>query len=134
MDDDSVQRVPLQVSRGCVVASIQLELTDAGKDRFRKDLLGLVQSSGARGVILEVSGLAVIDVEDFGALRKTMAMVEVMGARPIIAGLRPGVVSSLVDLNADIDGVVATLDLDDAFRMMEQAAPGARADPPGASR
>ena len=42
--------------------------------------------------------------------------VALMGARTVLAGLRPGVVSALVDLGADIDGIDAAMDVDDALR------------------
>jgi hypothetical protein len=48
-------------------------------------------------------------------------MAAVMGARPIIAGLRPGVVSALVQLGADADDVEAALNLDEAFRLLESS-------------
>jgi rsbT antagonist protein RsbS len=119
MKDAKVQRIPLQVARGCVVASIQLDLTPEVLQQFRKDLLERVQESRANGVILDVSGIDILDLDDFNGLRKTMEMAEIMGARPILSGLKPGVVSALVDLGADPEGLIAVLNLDDAFRLLD---------------
>ena len=79
MADSGVQRVPLQVARGCVVASIQIDLTPEVLQQFRMDLLERVQESRANGVILDVSGIDILDLDDFNALRKTMEMAEIMG-------------------------------------------------------
>ena len=116
--ESNVPRIPLQVSRGCVIASIQIDLTDEVLRALRKDLLGQVRDIGARGVILDVSGVEVMDVDDFDGLRKTMEMARVMGARPVLSGLRAGVVAALIDLGAMVDGVEAAINLDDAFRLV----------------
>ncbi len=119
MTASSVQRIPLQVARGCVVASIQIDLDPEELRQFRMDLLERLQESGANGVILDVSGIDILDLDDFIGLRKTMEMAKVMGARPILSGLKPGVVSALIDLGADPEGVTAVLNLDDAFRLLD---------------
>ena len=115
-----IAKIPLQISRNCIIASIQIDLSDAVLRQFRTELLELIQSSGAHGVILDVSGIEVMDYEDFEALHKTMAMARLMGAPSVLAGLQAGVVSSLVELGAETEDIVAAMDLDDAFRVMDQ--------------
>ena len=119
MTASNVQRIPLQVVRGCVVASIQIDLTTKVLQEFRKDLLERVQESSAIGVILDVSGIDILDLDDFNGLRQTMEMAEIMGARSILSGLKPGVVSALIDLGAEPEGLKSVLNLDDAFQMLE---------------
>ena len=72
-----------------------------------------------KGVILDVSGLDVIDQEDFNSLRQTLMMSEVMGAQTVISGLNAGVVSALIELQVDTKGMEGARDLDDAFEMIE---------------
>ncbi len=121
MESGRAIKIPMQLSRNSVVASIQVDLSHEVLQTFRQDLLVLLQSSGAKAVILDVSGVEIMDVEDFDAIRHTMSMAAVMGARPIIAGLRPGVVSALVQLGADVDDVEAALNLDEAFRLLDSS-------------
>ena len=118
MTSSSVQRIPLQVVRGCVVASIQIDLNLESLHQFQEELLDCVQKSRASGVILDVSGLDILDLDDFNGLRRTMKMAEIMGARSIISGLKPGVVSALIDLGVDSEGLDAVLNLDDAFQLL----------------
>ena len=47
-------------------------------------------------------------------------MASIMGAHTVVAGFQPGVVSSLVELDADTSGVHAALDMDDAFRLIAE--------------
>lgn len=113
------ERIPLQISRDCVVASIQVDLDDEVLRQFRDDLLGLLHRSGLVAVVLDVSGVGLMDGEDFRALRKIIAMTELMGSRAIVAGLSAGVVASLVELDVDLEDLETTLNLDAAFEALE---------------
>ncbi len=120
MSRAGVQKIPLQLARDCVVASIQVDLDRDVLQQFREDLLRLLHTSGSNSVILDLSGLELMDLEDFEALRGTISMAAVMGAETVIAGLQPGIVSALVELDADVEGLVAARNLDDAFRLLEE--------------
>lgn len=122
MEGHTVARVPLQLSRNCIVASIQVDLSDEVLARFRLDLLDRLQRSSARAIILDVSGIEIIDLAEFRALRDTMTMARLMGARTIFAGFRPGVVSALVELDAEVDEIEAAFNLDGAFALLEETA------------
>ena len=102
-----------------MVASIQVDLDDNVLDRFRQDLLRRVHETGSRGVILDVSGLETLDPDEFAALRGIIRTCAIMGSESILAGLRPGVVSALVEAGADIDGLRAAINLDAAFSQLE---------------
>ena len=111
--------VAMQLSRGIVVASIQVDLDDDVLARFREDLLGRLHESGSEGVILDVSGLQTLDSEEFAALRRIITMCTIMGAESVLAGLRPGVVSALIGAGADVDGLRAAINLDAAFDLLQ---------------
>ncbi len=122
-------RIAMQVSRGVVVASIQVDLDEPVLARFQQDLLGLVHETGARGVILDVSGLELLDSEEFAALRRIIAMVALLGAESVLVGLRPGIVAALVELGADVDGLHAAINLDAAFARFEAETETTAAEP-----
>jgi len=112
--------IAIQVSRNVVVASIQVDLEVNTLARFREDLLQRLHTSGSQAVILDVSGLETLDSVEFAGLRKLIKMIEIMGADAVVVGLRPGVVSSLIETGADIDGLKAAINLDAAYEMLEQ--------------
>ena len=111
--------IAMQVSRDVVVASIQVDLDDQVLARFREELLRRVQETGSRGVILDVSGLETLDSDEFASLRRIMTMVSIMGAEAVLAGLRPGVVSALIEAGADTDHLLAAINLDAAFALLQ---------------
>jgi rsbT antagonist protein RsbS len=109
----------MQVSRGVVVASIQVDLADDVLARFQQDLLERVHETGSRAVILDVSGLETLDSYEFGALRRIIVAVRIMGSESVLVGLRPGVVSALIEMGADVEGLQTAIDLDAAFELLE---------------
>jgi len=115
----NIPRVAMQVSRGVVVASIQVDLDDDVLVQFRQDLLGRVHGTGSRGVILDVSGLDTLDSEEFAELRRIVTMASLLGAESVLVGLRPGIVSSLIETGADVEGLRAAIDLDAAFALLQ---------------
>jgi len=111
--------VTIQVNRAVVVASLQVDLDDDVLAQFREDLLGRVHETGSRAVILDVSGLETLDSEEFAALRRIIEMVRIMGSESVLAGLRPGVVSALIEVDAKVDGLQTAVDIDAAFALLE---------------
>lgn len=114
-------RIPLQVSRGCVVASVQVDLRPEVLRQLQEDLLELIRESGARAVIIDLAGVDTVDPDEFSALLRTTEMARLMGADPVLSGLNAGVVSSLVDLDVDFGELQAARTLDDAFAQVEEA-------------
>jgi rsbT antagonist protein RsbS len=118
--DRDIQRIPLQISQGCIIASIQIDLTEEILEQFRQDLLDRLYQTGVKGLILDLSGVEVMDVEDFQAINTTLSMASLMGKKTILTGFQPGVVSSLVDFNVDFEHINAALNLDDAFDLIKR--------------
>ena len=122
--------VAIQVSRNVVVASIQVDLDDDVLARFRDELLHRLHETGSPGVILDVSGLETLDSNEFSALRRIITMCTIMGAETVLVGLRPGVVSALIEAGADVDGLRAAINLDAAFALLQpEPESEAEADP-----
>jgi rsbT antagonist protein RsbS len=111
--------IAMQVSRDIVVASIQVDLDDDVLARFRDELLHRLHATGSRGVILDVSGLETLDSTEFAAVRRIITMCAIMGAESVLVGLRPGVVSALIEAGADVDGLRAAINLDAAFVLLQ---------------
>jgi rsbT antagonist protein RsbS len=111
--------ISMQVSRDVVVASIQVDLDEDVLALFKEDLLRRIHETGSRGVILDVSGLETLDSDEFAALRRIITMSTIMGAESVLVGLRPGVVSSLIEAGADVDGLQAAINMDAAFALLQ---------------
>lgn len=122
MELTSATHIPLQLTGGSIVASIQGDMSDEVMLQLRDDILAFVKTSGVTSVILDLSGVVVMDLAEFDSLRRTVSMAGLMGARCMLAGLRPGVVSSLVELDAPLEWVEAALNLEHALGLLSEAA------------
>ena len=116
---NSQRPVALQTVNRCLIATIQIELNEAALASFREDLLDSVQASDIEAVILDVSAIDVMDAHDFEALRRTAAMVKLIGVKAIVVGLRPGIASTLVDMGVSLEGLTTALTVEDAFPLLE---------------
>ncbi len=120
--DVDIPRIPMQLTRGCLVASIQVDLNDSVLKRFEEELLEKIRETQVKGVIFDVSGLDVMDADEFRALRKCMSMAQLLGPRPVIVGINAGTASALVDMNVDTAKLIATRTMDRAFDVLAEQA------------
>ena len=113
---------------GSLIAVIQIELSDSVIERFREDLLAEIRRRSAPSLIVDVSGLEVMDIHEFEQLRRIFRMAQIMGCRSILAGLQPGIVAALVQLDADTDDLETVLSVEHAVNRLRQDAAEAEAD------
>ena len=101
--------------RGCVVAAVRADLDARHLAAFRDAVLTAVRERGSRAVVFDLSALTLLDPHDFDALRRSVAMVELMGARAVLVGLRPALIAALVDMGAELGGLVGELSLEEGL-------------------
>jgi rsbT antagonist protein RsbS len=106
---------------GCLVATIQFDLNHQVLKVLQEEVLQKLQETRARGLILDCSALALMDSQDFSGLKRLTAMASLLGAQSVFVGLGPGIVSSLVELDVEVDDVQATLTLEDAFALCKKS-------------
>jgi len=109
----------MSVVRNCLVVTIQGELNDDLLLRIRTAILGKVQATKVRGLILDFSTVRALDSFAFNSFTGTAKMASLLGISIVFVGLQPGVVSALVDLGVEIAGVDAALTIEDAFEQLQ---------------
>ena len=113
--------VPVQLHKNCLIASIQVDLSERILKQFQKELLDrIVEEVNIKGVVLDLSGLQIIDLPDFEELVKIIHMIKLVGFKTVVLGLRPEVVSSLIMLDANVDDLLGVASLDEAIEILEQ--------------
>lgn len=103
---------------GHLVGSVQVELTESVLANFREHLLEAVQRTRPMGVIIDVSAVPFMDVQEFAQLRRILNMTALMGGRPILVGLQPGIVAALVEMDADVEGLETAISVEQAVRRL----------------
>ncbi|PQO32303.1 STAS domain-containing protein [Bremerella cremea] len=118
-DTTLAPRIPMQLTNHCLVASIQIDLNDNVLFRFKRDLLEKIRQTQTRAVLLDVSGVDIMDLVEFESIREIMHMSRLMGARSMLVGIKPEIVCSLMDFDIDFKEMETALTLDQAFEVLQ---------------
>lgn len=113
-------QVPILKQGNCLIASIQSVLSDADMLQLRDNLADMVGRHRARGVIIDVTVLDVIDSFATRTLRQMAHMLNLRGADTVIVGIQPEVAFAMVQLGLTLEGVGTALDLEEGLAFLEQ--------------
>jgi rsbT antagonist protein RsbS len=98
-----------------LIASIHTALDDSQLVRFRRDLVERIGADRARGVVIDVAALDVVDSFATRTLRDIAEMTRLRGACTVVVGIQPDVAFTMVHLGMDTGSVVAALDLEEGL-------------------
>ncbi len=105
-----------------LIASVHTALDDSQLVRFQQDLVDRIGADRARGVVIDVAALDVLD--SFGArtLRDVAAMARLRGAATVVVGIQPDVAFAMVQLGLDTGTVATALDLEEGLAELDRNA------------
>jgi len=118
-----MERIPVLKIGPVLLVSIQVELDDEVVVALQEDLARRIVETGATGVVIDISGLEVVD-SFVGRMLSTMAAVSgILDARAVVVGMRPAVAITLVEMGLDLPGVDTALDLERGLRRLHPVGP-----------
>lgn len=100
-----------------LIAAIQQELTDQSALALQQDLTEMA-AAGARGVIIEISGVEIVDSFLARILSEIAAATSMLAGRTVIAGMRPSVAITLVEMGLSLSGLRTARSLEDAMSVL----------------
>ena len=101
-----------------LLVSVQSDLHDAVAEAFQEDLLASIERSGAAGLLVDISGLDVVDSYVARVLADTGRMAKLMGTETVIVGMRPEVAATLVRMGYSMSGVRTALNVDEGLALL----------------
>jgi rsbT antagonist protein RsbS len=110
--------------RDFIIASIQTDLADNQILALRDQLAELVGRSRARGLIVDVAALDVIDSFVARALRSIAVTARLRGAQTVVVGIRPDVAIAMVQFNLNMEPLRTSLDVDEALAVLDRLTHG----------
>jgi rsbT antagonist protein RsbS len=112
-------KVPILRLKDILLTSIQVDLTDEDALTFQSDLLQMVNEKDAKGIVIDITALDVVDSYMARMLNETASMVRVLGAEVVICGMQPSVALTLVEMGRELMGVATALNLDQGYDMIQ---------------
>ena len=103
-----------------LIASIHTALDDTQMVRFQKDLIEQIGKHRARGVIIDVAALDVLDSFGSRTLSNIAEMARLRGALTVIVGIQPDVAFAMVALGMAAGSVSTALDLEEGLSFLDQ--------------
>ncbi|MET8586622.1 STAS domain-containing protein [Streptomyces collinus] len=111
-------QVPVLALGDILLVSLQGELHDGMAEQLQQDLTSRVSVSGVTGVVIDISGVDMVDSFLGRVLAEIASMARLLAARTVIAGMRPAVAITLVELGLTLPGMVTALDVDRALELL----------------
>jgi rsbT antagonist protein RsbS len=121
-----MDRVPILKLGRILLVSIQIDLQDQTALALQDDLSERIVATGATGVLIDISGLEIVD-SFIGRMLSTIASISrVLDAETVVVGMRPAVAITLVELGLSLGGVRTALDVEKGMRVLTGSlSPGA---------
>jgi rsbT antagonist protein RsbS len=113
-------RVPVLKIGDILLVSIQIDLEDQMVLDLQEDLSERIVSTGAHGVVIDISALEIVDSFVGRMLATIAAISRVLGAETVVVGMRPAVAMTLVELGLSLGGVRTALDLEQGLRQLRR--------------
>ena len=114
--------VPILSQGAYLIASIQSALEDEDLVRLRDALTARVGRARARGVIVDVTALDVMDSFATRTLNDLASIIRLRGAEMVIVGIQPEVAVALARLGLKLEGVPTVLDLEEGIAYLNYKA------------
>jgi rsbT antagonist protein RsbS len=116
-----MERIPVLKMGECLLVSIQVDMHDRLAVALHDDLTAKIASTRARGVLIDISALDVVDSFIGRMLGNIAAMAQVLDALTVVVGMRPAVAITLVELGLSLPGVRTALDVEKGMALIQGA-------------
>src|SRR5688500_6159782 len=115
-----MDRIPILRMGQFLLVTIQIDLYDRLATNLESDLVQMVNKTGARGVLIDISALSIVDSFMGRILGNIGSMSKIMDAETVIVGMQPAVAITLIELGLELKGVHTALNVERGMELLMQ--------------
>ncbi len=115
-----VERIPILRIGDILLVSIQVDLEDQTALALQEDLAARIVDTAAAGVVIDISGLDIVDSFVARILATIARVSDVLDARTVVVGMRPAVAITLVELGMSLGNIHTALNVERAMELLTQ--------------
>ena len=124
-----MERIPILKMNEFLLVSIQVDMHDRLAMTLQDDLTARIVASHAKGVLIDISSLEMVDSFIGRMLGDIAAMSRVLDAETVVVGMRPAVAITLVELGLSLPGVRTSLNVDKGMELLRSSLGGGNGHP-----
>jgi rsbT antagonist protein RsbS len=115
-----VERIPILKMGAYLLVTIQVDMHDQLALTLQDDLTDRIVKTQAKGVLIDISSLEVVDSFIGRMLGNIAAMSHILDAETVVVGMRPAVAITLVELGLSLKGVKTALNVEKGMSLLEE--------------
>lgn len=127
-----MDRVPILRLGDCLLVTVQVDMHDELAMTLQDDLTNKIVATKARGVLIDISALEMVDSFIGRMLGNIAAMSRILDAQTVVVGMQPAVAITLVELGLSLPGIRTALNVDAGLallrRVLDQSDEGSHVD------
>ena len=113
-----MERIPILKMGDLLLVSIQVDMHDQLALALQDDLTEKIAKTGARGVLIDISAVEVVDSFIGRMIANIAGMARILDARTVLVGMQPAVAITLVELGLTLPGVRTALDVERGMALL----------------
>ncbi len=117
----AMDRIPVLKMGEFLLVTIQVDMHDRLAMVLQDDLTKMISRTGARGVLIDISSLEMVDSFIGRMLANIASMSKILDAHTVVVGMRPAVAITLVELGLSLAGVATAINVEKGMAVLRSA-------------
>jgi rsbT antagonist protein RsbS len=115
-----MEKIPILKMGRFLLVTVQVDMHDQLAMQLQEDLTDRIVAARARGVLIDISALEVVDSFIGRMISNIAAMARVLDAETVVVGIQPAVAITLVELGLSLEGVRTALNVDRGMALLQE--------------
>lgn len=113
-----MEKIPILRMGNLLLVTIQVDLYDRLAESLEADLVQMINKTGAKGVLIDISAVSIIDSFMGRIIGNIATMSKILDAVTVVVGMQPAVAITLVELGLPLNGVLSALNVERGMELL----------------